>query len=497
VVIADGMSDDGTREVLVRMAESDARLRIVENPGRIVPKGLNAAIRAARGQVIVRMDAHTQYAPDYLRQCLAVLRETCADNVGGPWVTRGDGYLPRAIAAAFQSPFAAGGARAHDPDYEGPLDTVYLGCWPRSVFDRVGLFDEELFRNEDDEFNLRLTRASGRIWQSPRIRSWYTPRGSLSALFLQYFQYGYWKVRVIQKHKRPASARHLVPGLFVLGLGLGWLAGFVHWSLWVVYGGAVACYALLNILFSVRAAMGRREAEPQSRRATEPQSDREAEPEALGCSGAAGPERAKRVEWGENGRTVTEMLNAECRMLNTEGTEGRAAELQSDRAPEPQSDRGQKSEIRGQNGGRAEPQKSAGSGQRSEADRTAGIPARTVTEMLNAECRIPNAEGGTANGTAGVSARTAAEIPNAEGKTNPGSSTDIQNSTFGTQHSTFPAPGGHAPRAPGRRNWDLLPVLPIVFLTYHLAYGTGFLLGLWDFVIRRKGGREKMSRPTR
>ncbi len=109
------------------------------------------------------------------------------------------------------------------------MDTVYLGCWRREIFDRIGLFDETLVRNQDDEWNLRLTRAGGRIWQSPRIRSVYSVRESLGALFRQYLQYGYWKVRVIRKHRLPASPRHLVPGLFlasllVLGVaGLFWL----------------------------------------------------------------------------------------------------------------------------------------------------------------------------------------------------------------------------------------------------------------------------------
>jgi glycosyltransferase involved in cell wall biosynthesis len=215
VLVADGMSDDGTRPILERMAAEDARIRVVDNPQRVTPCALNAGIRAARGEVIIRIDAHTEYAPDYVRQCLAVLDETQADNVGGPWVARGHTYLQMAIAAAFASPFAVGGARGHQADYEGPVDTVYLGCWPRAVLERVGMFDEELVRNQDDELNFRLHRAGAKIWQSPRIRSWYTPRNSLKALFRQYFQYGYWKVRVMQKHRMPASLRHLVPGTFV------------------------------------------------------------------------------------------------------------------------------------------------------------------------------------------------------------------------------------------------------------------------------------------
>jgi glycosyltransferase involved in cell wall biosynthesis len=218
VIVADGMSDDGTRRVLGRLAEEDERIQIVDNCAGIVSTGLNAAIKSARGRFILRMDAHTEYAPDYLRQCLATLQETGAANVGGPWIAKGRGYVSRAIAAAFQSPIAVGGARSHDPGYAGIVDSVYLGCWPRELFDRIGLFDEELVRNQDDEFNLRLTRAGEKIWQSPRVKSWYMPRDSLSALIRQYTQYGYWKVRVIQKHKIPASPRHIVPALFILTL---------------------------------------------------------------------------------------------------------------------------------------------------------------------------------------------------------------------------------------------------------------------------------------
>src|SRR6185369_10491394 len=115
-----------------------------------------------RGSIIIRMDAHSEYAHDYVQQCVRVLSETKADNVGGPWVARGNGFVSSAIAAAFQSPFSAGGAKSHRSSYEGLTDSVYLGCWPRDVFDRFGLFDEGLVRNQDDEFNLRLTKGGAK-----------------------------------------------------------------------------------------------------------------------------------------------------------------------------------------------------------------------------------------------------------------------------------------------------------------------------------------------
>jgi glycosyltransferase involved in cell wall biosynthesis len=254
VIVVDGMSDDGTREILRRLADQEPRLRIIENPAGIVPTGLNAAIRSARGNVILRMDAHTEYATDYMRQCLATLRQTRADNVGGPARTKGEGYIQSAICAAYQSRFAVGGARFHDVNYEGYVDTVPYGCWPREVFERIGLFDEELVRNQDDEFNLRLVRAGGKIWQSPRIKSWYRPRPLLSALIHQYLQYGYWKVRVIQKHKIPASVRHLVPGCFVFLLA-GLPVAALLWTpaVWI-WLGLVAAYTGCIIAASLLAA---------------------------------------------------------------------------------------------------------------------------------------------------------------------------------------------------------------------------------------------------
>jgi hypothetical protein len=115
-------------------------------------------------------------------------------------------------------PFACGAARFHDTGYEGPVDTVTYGCWRREAFTRFGYFDESLVRNQDDEHNLRIVRGGGRVWQSPEIVSWYWPRNSLSALFRQYFQYGFWKIAVIRKHRLPASIRHLIPGAFVMWL---------------------------------------------------------------------------------------------------------------------------------------------------------------------------------------------------------------------------------------------------------------------------------------
>src|SRR6266851_4485219 len=230
VLIADGMSDDGTRQVLERYRRNCPTLLVIDNPDKITSAGLNAAIHAARVEIIIRMDAHTEYAPDYIRRCLAVLNETSADNVGGPALTRADGYLGRAIAFAYHSAFSCGGAKFHDAEYEGYVDTVPYGCWRKSTLERIGLFDESLSRNQDDELNLRLISSGGRIWQSPKITSWYRPRATLTALFRQYFQYGFWKVSVIRNHAKPGSWRHLIPGACLL-IGVVLLLGAVGASL--------------------------------------------------------------------------------------------------------------------------------------------------------------------------------------------------------------------------------------------------------------------------
>ena len=260
VLVADGQSDDGTRERLAAWCAADPRFVMIDNPGRIVSCGLNRCIAQARGAFIVRLDVHTVYADDYIAQCLATWQRTGADNVGGPWKAEGapgaSGVVQRAVAAAFQSRWVAGGALSRDLAYEGEVDTVYLGAWPRATFERFGGFDETLVRNQDDEHNLRIHKGGGRIWQSATIRSTYVPRASKADVFRQYRQYGYWKPFVMKKHGQPAALRHLVPGLFVglLLLSLGvMLAGALALLVWAPEAGTQASDVLgwITLLSSV------------------------------------------------------------------------------------------------------------------------------------------------------------------------------------------------------------------------------------------------------
>jgi hypothetical protein len=239
---------------------------MIDNPGRIVSTGLNRCIEAAQGRFIVRLDVHTVYAPDYVAQCLASWQRTGADNVGGPWRAQGgegpQAVVQRAVAAAFQSKWVAGGALSRDLNYEGPVDTVYLGAWPRETFERFGGFDEALVRNQDDEHNLRIHRGGGRVWQSATIQSIYHPRASVGDVFRQYRQYGYWKPFVMKKHGQAAALRHLVPGLFVAALMLAALLAVlgVLWAACVAWigvagvAGLVALYGPLVAWVSQRIA---------------------------------------------------------------------------------------------------------------------------------------------------------------------------------------------------------------------------------------------------
>ncbi len=240
VIVVDGDSDDDSVAVLQAYGE---RVRVLHNPSRIVPSAMNIGIRAARGEIVARVDAHTVLAADYLRVGVETLRRTGAENVGGPMHATGGGRVGDAIALAMASRFGIG-AYFHFATEDREVDTVYMGMYPRVVFERIGLFDEELVRNQDDELNYRLRKHGGRIFLTTRMRSRYQNRQGIQTLARQFFQYGWWKVRVLQKHPRQMSARQFVPPLFVGSLIVtGALAPWVTAAAWLG-GAAVAAYGV-------------------------------------------------------------------------------------------------------------------------------------------------------------------------------------------------------------------------------------------------------------
>lgn len=218
VIVVDGHSTDGTPERVRSVAAGRAApVEVVDNEARIVPVSMNLGLARATGDVIVRVDGHCVIAPDYLRRCLEALEATGAECAGGPMETVGETPVAAAIAAAQSSRFGVGGVAFRTSEQAAFVDTLAFGAYRREVFDRIGGFDEDLVRNQDDELNLRLTRAGGRIWMDPSIRSTYFSRGTLAGLWRQYHGYGFYKVRVMRKHRTVPSPRHLVPAAFVAG----------------------------------------------------------------------------------------------------------------------------------------------------------------------------------------------------------------------------------------------------------------------------------------
>jgi GT2 family glycosyltransferase len=201
------------------IAAQDARVRLVDNPARIMACGFNTGLRRARGQIIVMLGGHTEIEPNYLNNCVRHLRQGKADCVGGPINTICQTSKAAAIALALSSRFGVGGVAFRlGTNKEQYVDTVAWGAYTREIIERVGPLDEELVRDQDDEYNYRLRKFGGRILLAPDVRSSYYSRSSLRALWHQYFQYGCWKVRVMQKHPRQMQLRHFVPPAFVAAL---------------------------------------------------------------------------------------------------------------------------------------------------------------------------------------------------------------------------------------------------------------------------------------
>ncbi len=227
IIVADGMSTDGTRRSIEQFA--DDRIQIVDNPATTTPAALNAAIRAASGDIVVRCDAHSVLPPDYVAISEQIMADTGAVNVGGIQRATGTGLLQTAIAMAMTSRLGVGDAKFHYGGEAGPADTVYLGVFDRKALVDAGLFDETLIRNQDYELNIRLRQNGGLVFFDPRLAVEYRPRASLGGLAKQYFQYGAWKRIVHRRHPESIRLRQLAAPLFVLGLMISGGLAFSNW----------------------------------------------------------------------------------------------------------------------------------------------------------------------------------------------------------------------------------------------------------------------------
>ncbi len=232
VLIADGLSQDKTRDVIAAFQSEhpDLPLRILDNERRNIPSALNLAIGAARGEIMIRLDAHSMPEPDYMARCVQALEDGKGANVGGVWMIRpgAKGWIAESIAAAAAHPLGVGDAMYRLAPQAGPVDTVPFGAFHRELIEKIGGFDETLLSNEDYEFNTRVRQSGGVVWIDPQIRSMYFARATLGALAAQYWRYGFWKFKMLRRYPDTIRWRQALPPAFVLSLaGLLILSFFV------------------------------------------------------------------------------------------------------------------------------------------------------------------------------------------------------------------------------------------------------------------------------
>jgi glycosyltransferase involved in cell wall biosynthesis len=258
IVVVDGMSEDDTGRIVQKIAAEDSRVRYVFNPARITPAAFNIGVRASKGEVVFIVSGHAMVTPSFIRLSVQALREHpdawCA---GGHIETVADNRRGQCISAAMSSPIGVGDARFRLGSYKGYVGTVAFGAYWRCVFDAIGYFDEQLLRNQDDDFNQRIVLAGGKIYLDSDIVSSYYSRGSFNALARQYYQYGFWRIRTLQKHRRPMKLRQIVPLLFVSTLLVALVSAFFWQPLRYYLAGLGVLYALVLLAGGVDVARRR------------------------------------------------------------------------------------------------------------------------------------------------------------------------------------------------------------------------------------------------
>jgi len=250
LVVAVGPSTDATARIARELAAERPQVTVVDNPSGLTPNGLNAAIAAAKHDLLVRADGHALFPPGYVAEVVRVLDATGAANVGGRMVPEGTNAFARAVAKAMSSPFGIGGAAFHTGGDAGPQPTVYLGAFRRDAIEKVGGYDEYFTRAQDWELNHRIRESGEVVWFEPGLAVVYHPRDTLKAFARQQFHTGGWRRKVMSKHPESVSLRYLAPPLVVLASVLGVLAGLVGvftWS-WLMLGLAVPLVYLLGVL---------------------------------------------------------------------------------------------------------------------------------------------------------------------------------------------------------------------------------------------------------
>ncbi|MDZ7333332.1 MAG: glycosyltransferase family 2 protein [candidate division KSB1 bacterium] len=253
ILVVDGMSTDQTREIVTDFAKKYNNIKLFDNPNRTAPYALNIGLKHAKGDVIIRVDGHAIVQKNHLSLCIEYLQQTNVECVGGVIESINDTKLGKAIAMAMSSPFGVGNARFRTSSHmEGYVDTLAFGAYRQEVFKKIGVFDEEFERNQDDEFNYRLRKAGGKIYLTPKIKIYYYPRASIRKLWKQYFQYGFWKVRVMQKHLEMMQIRQFIPALFILAILASLMIGIFYRPFFWVFLTICVSYISLSFYSSLK-----------------------------------------------------------------------------------------------------------------------------------------------------------------------------------------------------------------------------------------------------
>jgi glycosyltransferase involved in cell wall biosynthesis len=261
VVISDGHSTDSTREVIsvFKREHPELPVQVVDNTIRSIPSGLNRAVDAARGEIIVRLDAHSMPYPDYVARCVQALEQGHGANVGGVWEVRAGSptWIAESISVAAAHPLGVGDAMYRLAPAAGAVDTVPFGAFRHSLIEKIGKYDETLLSNEDYEFNTRVRQSGGTVWLDPAIRSVYFSRSTLDGLARQYWRYGFWKWRMLRRYPSTLRWRQALPPIFVFSIaGLSLLGMWLYPFFWLL-GAEILIYLAVLSLAGLRAAQKR------------------------------------------------------------------------------------------------------------------------------------------------------------------------------------------------------------------------------------------------
>ena len=254
IIVVDGRSSDRTLEIVEDIRRRNPQVRCLDNRAGIVPTAMNIGIRAARAEVIIRADGHSLYPPDYAANCVKYLAKTGADNVGGPLITVpvDDSFGATLVAAVLSSPFGVGNSKFRTSKKEGFVDTVPFGAFRREIFDRVGLYNEKLVRNQDNELNARIRKAGGKIYLTPALTTHYYPVKDFMGLLKYAFKTSQWHIFTLRENRESKSLRHLAPAVFLLLLLALLSASFASAVVRPLLIGMMGVYFLAGFYFSLR-----------------------------------------------------------------------------------------------------------------------------------------------------------------------------------------------------------------------------------------------------